>query len=550
MSALPSARFLFLVAGLVGLLAPRAAAQVEPTDADRTAYVVLRGAVAGVEGDSKSTFDDTGAGLGLEAGLRLSPRWAVALAWWAQDLPALSQGFRADGLISSQGSGAYQGQALIRTHLLAAAGRKPSPFVEAGLAVVTGQGTEAARNQAGDGAVWGFGPVGGLGVDLAFSPRLGLRVGVQSTVVVPDAALDGFDASAFDIEADAVSYDVLTNASVGVRYAIPWGRPADVSVPAPPPLAEAAPEPAPPPAAAVPPPTEPPPAPEPVLTEPSSPASEAPETPAEPAPEITSLTCPAELEPGEEGAFAVAATAATTTTWSWGDGAESARGRHAFAEPGTYVVSATVRTTGGEASETCTVTVVDAVAAPVVASCRVTPSPAVLGKAVTVDADVAGADAVTVDLGDGAEADALPARYEYGQTGTFTVTITATNEAGGDACTATVTIEDPSCAAPLAPVRFKAGEAALTAGAMTGLDAAADLLGRCADVCLTLEGSATQDEGPAMAQRRADAVMFYLIGQGVDADRLAASGATPPAATGGTEDSRTVAVSAASCAGF
>lgn len=558
------ARALFLVAGLAGpLFAPQAAAQGAPSDPGRAAYALVRGAVAGVEGDSKSTFDDPGAGLGLEAGLRLSPRWAVALAWWAQDLPSLTQGFRADGRFAGQGSQAYQGQALVRAHVFPSAGRRLSPFVEAGLAVVTGQGTEAARNQTGDGTIWGLGPVGGLGLDLALSPRFALRAGVQSTVVVPDAALDGADPSAFANEAsppsgslaDNIGYDILTNAGVGVRYALPWGRPARIPRPAAPPLAETSPAPpaAPsptvePPAVEAPPPTGPAPEPEataPPVAEPSAPEPTTPEA----APEITHLTCPAELEPGEEGAFAVAATAATETAWMWGDGSESRRGRHAFTEPGTYTVSATVRTAGGEAAASCLVTVVSAMAPPVLAACRATPSPAALGKAITIEAETVHTDAVSVDLGDGTEADALPIRHEYARTGTFTVTITAVNDAGEDTCTATVTVEDPSCAASLSPVRFKAGETELTAGAMTGLDAAAGLLDRCPTVCLSLEGTATPAEGAALAQQRADAVMFYLIGQGVDADRLRTSGTSPGPADAAGPPHR-VDVGTTACAGF
>ncbi|PAP78127.1 PKD domain-containing protein [Rubrivirga marina] len=561
MSASLSARAVLLIAGLAGLVAPRAAAQAEQTAPGRSAYVLVRGAVAGVEGDSKSTFDDTGAGLGLEAGVRLSPRWAVALAWWAQDLPSLAQGFRIDGRVTGQGSQAYQGQALVRAHLLATTGRSWSPFVEAGLAVVTGQGTDAARNQAGDGTVWGFGPVGGLGLDVALSPRLGLRAGVQSTVVVPDVALDGADPSAFAREptppsgalADNIGYDVLTNVGVGVRYALPLRRPATLPRPGPPPLAETHGD-APAPTAPEPPPSEP--ATSVATASGRSPAgepepdAEAPTPAVEPAPEVTHLTCPTELAPGEEGAFAVAATAATSTTWDWGDGSTGARARHAFDTSGTYTVTATVQTAGGEASESCLVTVATTVAPTEITACRATPSPAALGKAITVEAETYGADTVSVDLGDGAEADALPTRHEYGRTGTFTVTVVATGAGGQDTCTTTVTVEDPSCAASLAPVRFKAGGTDLTAGAMTTLDAAADLLGRCSAVCLSIDGYATRAEGgAALAQQRADAVMFYLIGQGVEADRLQTSGPGGESVEDAGSPHR-VEVSAGSCAGF
>ena len=546
----PSVRALLLGVGLAGLsLAPGAAAQTGEASG-RAVYVLARGAVAGVEGDLGTTFEDPGVGLGVEAGVRLGRHWAVGVGWWAQSLPSLREGYPFRRRPNGQGSRAYQGQALARFHVpvtWAVLGRPVSPFVEAGLAFVSGQGTEDERNRPDSrAAVWGYGPLGGLGYDVVLTPRLALRAVVQSTVVVPDAALDGADPSAFADEpsppagarSDAVGYDVLTNASLGVRYAFasrPRSRGARVPEP----------------------PTFPDPPTPPVSPEaaPSPPVARATPPAAPPAPRISRLSCPPELAPGEEGVFAVETETPGDVVWSWGDGSASAAGEHAYDAPGTYVVAVTATSDGGEASETCRVTVLAAPEPPSLAACRVTPATAAVGKAVVVEADVVGAEAVTVDFGDGASATALPARHDYDRAGTFTVAITALNDAGRAGCTAEVTVGDPVCDAPAlpGPLRFKSGDAGLTTGAMAILDTAVGLFERCPAVCLTLRGHATPDEGDAaeaLAQQRADAAMFYLIGQGVDADRLRAVGRGTAAVSEAAGTDRRVEATAGACADF
>ena len=545
-----SVRALLLGVGLAGLfVAPRAAAQADEGQG-RAAYVLLRGAVSGVEGDLGTTFDAPGVGLGAEAGVRLDRRWAVALGWWAQDLPSLTEGYPFRRQANAQGSRAYQGQVLARFHVpvsWAAFGRPVSPFVEAGLAVVSGQGTEDERNRPDSrAAVWGYGPLGGLGYDVVLSPRLALRAVVQSTVVLPDAALDGADPSAFADEpspppgarGDGTGYDVLTNASLGVRYT--FSRPRQ-------PRADRVPTPPMPPA---------PPA-RPAPSEAAPPPAEAPPAPrvATPAPEIARLSCPSELAPGEEGTFTVEINMPADVTWTWGDGTASASETHAYDAPGTYTVTATAMSEGGEVSETCRVVVLAAPEPPTLAACQVTPATAAIGKAVTVDAEAVGAEAVTVDFGDGASATALPARHDYDRAGTFAVTVTALNDAGRDACTTEVNVGDPVCDAPArpGPFRFKAGDAGLTTGAMAVLDAAVGLFERCPAVCLTLQGHATPDEGDApeaLAQQRADAAMFYLIGQGVDADRLRVVGRGIEAISEADGPDRRVEAAVGSCADF
>ena len=271
---------------------------------------------------------------------------------------------------------------------------KISPFVELGGAMVIGQGTEFERNQFSDEAtgegnddVFGFGPVVGLGFDVALTPQFSLFLAGQSTLTFPDVALDGADAGAFGVEADDADFDVLTQLGGGFKYAF---RPPYIAA------------------------------------------------------EIEGLQCPSELVAGETGSFMVMvnedATTPITTSWQWGDGSTGSgmTASHAFAQPGTYTVTAMVMNDGGEDSESCLVTVVEPPTPPTLAGCRATPARVNIGEEVSINATATEADEIEVDFGDGSSASTLPARHAYSETGTYTVTITATNEYGTDTCTITV----------------------------------------------------------------------------------------------------------------
>ena len=477
-------------------------AQAQVVRPSNSVYVMLRGALAGYYGDldgqsdgdpTQATpdpgdgLDNPGFGVGGEIGYLFNENLSFGIAGWYQDLPALNDGFRFTNTANVQGGEAYQLQALFR--YLPFDSARISPFVELGGAVVSGQGTENERNSGtADEDVFGYGPVVGLGVDVALTPRLSLFLAAQSTMVFPDVALDGADPGAFagepgdgplfDSQADDADYDILTNLGGGLKFAF-----------------------------------------------------RAPFT----AVELEGLQCPAELETGESGSFMVMtnddATMPVTTTWQWGDGATGSgmTTSHSYSAPGTYTVTAMVMNQGGEDSESCLVEVVEPPTPPALAGCRATPTTVDVGETVTIDATATEADEVTIDFGDGTTASSLPARHAYAETGSYSVTITAENQYGTDVCTIAVTVGDSYCAeiTELNPVFFGYGATTLTADATSRLDENIEILRRCPDVCVTINAYSDGSE-PGDAQRisqaRADAVMQYYIAQGVDADRLRAAG--------------------------
>ena len=503
---------IWAVAMLIGT-----AAQAQIIRPSESIYVLLRGSVAGyygdLDGDPNTTsisegFDDPGFGVGGEVGYLFNDNLSLGVGLVYQDLPALNN--RSTNI---QGGEAYQFQALLR--YLPFPALKVSPFVELGGALVSGQGTENERNLPGTDDVLGFGPVVGAGVDVALTPRFGLFLGAQSTFVFPDVALDGTDPGAFPgqpgAQGDDHDFDILANVGGGFRFAL-----------------------------------------------------RAPVT----AVEIQGLECPAELETGETGSFMVMtnddATMPVTSTWQWGDGAAGSgmTTSHSFSAPGTYTVTAMVMNDGGTDSESCIVTVVPRPTPPSLAGCRATPSRVDAGQQVTIDATATEADEITVDFGDGTTASSLPARHAYANTGSYTVTITATNESGTDTCTIPVTVGDSYCASitELNPVFFGYGATTLAAEATSRLEENIEILRRCPDICVTINAySDGAEPGDALriSQARADAVLQYYVSQGISRDRLRAIGrGVDPAANSkedpGPGDSRARRADSipSSCAGF
>ena len=526
------------------LLASASSAQVvRPSE---SVYILLRGGASGYYGDLdgnsddepdsatpniRDGFDEVGFAVGGELGYLFNDNLSLGLAYLYQTNPNLERsvgqtnpGPLNQGRPFSANEGEYAQQAQLLFRYLPFPSSKITPYVELGAAFVAGNGTEFERNDrtGGNDDVYGYGPVVGLGVDIALTPRLGLFLGGQSTFVFPDVALDGADAGAFAGNnalgapsqvgrADDADFDILAHLGGGLKFAF-----------------------------------------------------RAPFT----AVDIEGLECPSELNVGQTGSFMIMtnddATMPVSTTWQWGDGSTGSgmSASHAFSAPGTYTVTAMAMNEGGDDSESCLVNVVEVPTPPTLAGCRASMSRVDVGEQVTINATATDATTISVDFGDGTTASTLPALHAYSDTGSYTVTITATNQYGSDTCTIPVTVGDTYCddITELNPVFFGYGASTLTADAMSRLDENIEILRRCPSICVTINGySDGAEPGDAMriSQRRADAAMQYYVAQGIDADRLRAVGRgvdpdSNPKEDPGPGDSRSRRADSipSSCAGF
>lgn len=471
------------------ILSSSATAQVlRPSE---SIYLQLRGGATLYSGDlTEDTFSEPGVAAGLEVGYLFSPSLSLGLGFVYHDLP-IREGIQYVGDGAQQGGGgfitkeqsglAYQFQGLVRYSPFMG---RIAPFAEAGGAFVLGQGTEAGRNNgSADDGVLGYGPVAGLGVDIALTPQLGFALGAQSTFIFPDVALDDADPGAFGADGDDSDFDVLTTLHGGLRYAL-----------------------------------------------------RAPHTPVE----IERLDCPSELTQGESGAFSVRtnsdATQPISVSWDWGDGSTGA-GRtasHTYRATGTYTVMAMASGDYNQETARCDVTVVEPQIAPRLASCRINPTQVELGESVAfegmLNSDATPPVTISVDWGDGVESPntAFPSVNIYDETGTYTVTATATNAYGSDSCQATVTVVNSACfdVSELNSVYFEFGSSALTADAIDRLEENLILLRRCPDLCVLIRAYTDDRETDQLrlSQRRADAIRDYYAAAGIDISRLRAEG--------------------------
>ena len=478
--------------GLMLFLSSAASAQVlRPSE---SIYLQLRGGATVYSGDlEEDTFSDPGFGVGLEAGYQFNPALSFGLGGMYHEVP-MRDGVRfEDGEFADQEQSgqAYQLQGILRYAPLAG---RISPFVELGGALVFGQGTEAGRNSgAADDNIIGYGPVAGLGLDIALTSQLGFMLGAQSTLVFPDVALDNADPGAFGDFEDDAAYDALTTLHGGLRYAL-----------------------------------------------------RAPHTPVE----IVRLDCPGELTAGDAGTFSLNtnpdATQPVSLSWDWGDGATGAgmTASHTYRTPGTYTVTARASGDYNDASQTCAVTVVEPQIAPVLSACRVSLAQVDLGESVTfsgtVNADATAPVSISLDWGDGTVDSNLPATHNYGQTGTYSAIATATNAYGSDSCQATVSVVQSACfdVSELNSVNFEFGSSALTAEAVDRLEENLVLLSRCPDLCVLIQAYTDDREQDQLrlSQRRADAIRDYYVSGGIDFGNLRAEGRGADPAADSKED--------------
>ena len=253
--------------------------------------------------------------------------------------------------------------------------------------------------------------------------------------------------------------------------------------------------------------------------------------------EILSVDCVSMLETGETGTFTASvnadATQPVSIRWDFDDGTTGTgmSVSHSWSTPGTYDV--TVTADNGRATDTasCSVTVEAPPVPAEIISINASETRFEVCEPVTVefDANVQGDTPLTYewDFGDGSTATGREVEHTYTEPGTYTVTLTASNAAGSDTRTITITAEE--CRAGICyeitemnSVFFGRNSSTLTAEGRAALEENVEIFEQCPNLCARLEGWAAPGErnAQALSEARAEAVEQFYVDSGLAASRF------------------------------
>ncbi len=441
------------------------------------------GDIDGSPGNNAEDFlNEPGVAIAGELGYQFTPSLAFGVAYNYGNYPELQTD--AAGTFTNAVESRQQIQAAFRYFVFPSS--RITPYVKLGVgysfepdfseATDVAPGSAAnLQNNTSD----GWGPLVGLGADLLIGRKFSLFLEGSGVFYFPDNAIDGTNPGAQGVQADDADFDWLALFGGGARY---WFRGAVEEVEA-------------------------------------------------------TIDCATSLEVGQAGTFTAFvnenATGPLTYAWNWGDGSSSNGlvATHSYSSSGTYTVSFTATGPANSDTETCLVTVNEPpMEAPVLSACAARPMTANVGETVNFSATSAGTRPVTFawNFGDGTTASTLNATHAYNEVGTYNVTLTATNEAGTDTCTMTVTVVDRFCdeVTDLNTVYFDRNMSTLDEEAMSRLDENIAVLERCPDICTIINAysDSRERDGLRLSERRAAAVEAYYVQNGIDASRLRAHG--------------------------
>jgi outer membrane protein OmpA-like peptidoglycan-associated protein len=257
--------------------------------------------------------------------------------------------------------------------------------------------------------------------------------------------------------------------------------------------------------------------------------------------DITSITAPDSLITNENGAFAIAtnekAKQPIAVSWSFGDNqtAAGASANHAFATPGTYTVTATASNRKGKSTDTSTATVVvtnPPVPAQIV-SIRASNNTPDTETAVTFSASVNGDTPISYawNFGDGTTSSQASPSHTFAEPGTYTVQLNASNKAGSDSRTMSLTVnwyEAAICreVTEMSSAFFDRNSSVLTAEGTAALNDNLAILAECPNMNVRVEGVAAPGERrpQELSEDRARAVEQFYAENGVPATRMVTIG--------------------------
>lgn len=261
-------------------------------------------------------------------------------------------------------------------------------------------------------------------------------------------------------------------------------------------------------------------------------------------PRVISIDGPTSVEAEETVTYTASvnqeeATRPLTYRWDFGDGSTGSglTAEQTFQEAGSYPVQFTASNEAGEASQTLTVSVAEAPEPASIVSINATPNPVDEGEPVSFSANVQGESPISYDwdLGDGSTAEGGSPSHTYEEPGTYTVGLTASNEAGENSQTLTMTVERalPSVCMTTEELNstfFERNSSTLTENGEESLQENLDVLTKCPNLDVRAEGFAAPNErnSQELSEDRAEVVTEFYEEGGISSDRITSEGQGAP----------------------
>ncbi len=406
-------------------------------------------------------------GLAAELGYQFSVPFSLSLAYQFGNYPVITQ-------FGEQTEGTIEEDPTTRSSLQLFATLKPgndrariAPYVQLGLDYSFGDVQQQGGGQESESA---FGPLVGVGLDIAVNDRTSFFVENTSSFTSGDDAIDANDANGFG------GMDILNLFGVGLKINFKSAF-----------------------------------------------------TPVE----VLSVNCPAQLVVGETGSFSAiineGASEPLEYRWDFGDGATGTgiAGSHSFTQAGTYSVAFTATNEGSTDSQGCSVRVIAPAEIVTIGADNTTVTTCEPLTAVNFTANVRGTAPIRYewDFGDGSTGTGAAPNHTYSQPGSYTVTLTATNEGGSDTRTMTVTVEPcpVNCdITEMNTVFFDQNSSVLTPAARQALMENVQIFQDCPNINAEIVGYAVRSERNSrqLAADRARAVEQFYIDNGIAASRF------------------------------
>lgn len=406
---------------------------------------------------------------GLELGYQFNQTTSLSVGWQITNHPLAL--FTEDDVPGGDDpAGWYNGGQLL---LRFAAPTRVAPFVAIGGHVTRGQDGRTSLT---------YGPSFGLGLDFVLNDRMSLVLENLANFTFPD---DGFDNVSDLPEDEFLPFDLMNSVTLGLKINF-----ASAFTPV----------------------------------------------------QVLAVDCPADVvETGETSTFTASvnadATQPVSLSWDFGDGttATGMTARHSWSTPGTYNVTVTASNERATDSETCTVTVEAPPVPARIISIDASETRFQVCEPVEVDfdANVEGDEPLNYewDFGDGATGTGEEVSHTYTEPGTYTVTLTVSNETGRDTRTITITAE--SCIADICyditemnSVFFGRNSSTLTDEGREALQENIDIFEQCPNLCGNLVGFAAPGERnpEQLSEDRARAVQDFYVENGLVASRFTVEG--------------------------